>query len=135
MPKPLKLFIIISIVILSLGILSLYFFYDPISHKYFPKCFFNQATGLHCPGCGTQRAVHSFLQGDIIKGISYNILFSVFLIIMVYRVLLYTLKKFTTKKYYNILHNPIVTYAIVIFIILFWILRNINIYPFTLLAP
>ena len=135
MAKPLKIFIIISIVIFSLGIISLYFFYDPLVSTFFPKCIFNQATGLHCPGCGTQRAIHNILQGNIIIGFSYNIFLLLIVLVLVYLLLLNTFKKITRKEYSNILKKPIVTNSILVFVILFWILRNINIYPFTLLAP
>jgi len=35
---------------------------------------FWQLTGYYCPGCGSQRAIHCFLNGRIWEGIRYNYL-------------------------------------------------------------
>ncbi|WP_302614336.1 DUF2752 domain-containing protein [uncultured Muribaculum sp.] len=43
----------------------LYFSFDPASTHLFPKCLFLQVTGFKCPGCGSQRAVHAILNGDM----------------------------------------------------------------------
>ena len=37
-----------------------------------PKCSFKLLTGLSCPGCGLQRAVHALLNGEPMKAIQYN---------------------------------------------------------------
>ncbi len=37
-----------------------------------PKCPFKLLTGLNCPGCGIQRAVHALLHGRFAEAISYN---------------------------------------------------------------
>lgn len=43
----------------------LYFYFDP-AHSYLaPKCIFRMLTGLDCPSCGNQRALHSLLNGDV----------------------------------------------------------------------
>lgn len=31
----------------------------------FPKCLFHALTGWHCPGCGSGRAAHALLHGDV----------------------------------------------------------------------
>lgn len=43
-----------------------YFVFSPeSSQNYFPPCPFHLATGLDCPGCGSQRAIHHLLHLDI----------------------------------------------------------------------
>lgn len=37
-----------------------------------PKCPFKFLTGLSCPGCGFQRALHALLHGQIHTAVSYN---------------------------------------------------------------
>ncbi|ATV29311.1 hypothetical protein CTM63_00490 [Prevotella intermedia] len=40
-----------------------------------PKCPFKLVTGLQCPGCGLQRALHALLQGRFLDAIHYNYFF------------------------------------------------------------
>lgn len=40
----------------------------------FPKCPFKVLTGLQCPGCGSQRAIHALLHGDIAAAWRFNAL-------------------------------------------------------------
>ncbi|MBN9311487.1 MAG: DUF2752 domain-containing protein [Chryseobacterium sp.] len=35
--------------------------YNPAHESFFPSCPFKSFTGLDCPGCGSQRAVHEML--------------------------------------------------------------------------
>ena len=45
---------------------------SPESSNLFPKCLFLQLTGFRCPGCGSQRVIHSLLTGDISAAFRYN---------------------------------------------------------------
>lgn len=40
----------------------------------FPKCPFNWATGLRCPGCGAQRAIHELLHLHLAEAFGHNAL-------------------------------------------------------------
>lgn len=51
--------------------LALYAFFDP-SQGGFPECPIHRLTGFDCPGCGTQRAIHAALHGDIAGALRYN---------------------------------------------------------------
>lgn len=50
--------------ILLAAVLSFYFLVDPASERWMPKCVFFQLTGWECPGCGSQRMLHSLLHLD-----------------------------------------------------------------------
>lgn len=52
--------------------LCLYFFFDPSEAGWFPRCPFYGLTGLKCPGCGTQRALHQLLEGNVAEACRYN---------------------------------------------------------------
>ncbi|MDE6395317.1 MAG: DUF2752 domain-containing protein [Duncaniella sp.] len=52
------------IIIAVAALLTLYGLVDPASGLY-PRCAFKLVTGLDCPGCGSQRAIHALLHGDI----------------------------------------------------------------------
>lgn len=58
------LYIIIGVVALS-GLAAIYFAFDPAGSIFFPKCPFLTMTGWKCPGCGSQRAIHALLHGDL----------------------------------------------------------------------
>lgn len=47
---------------------------DPGASPFMPKCLFHTITGMKCPGCGSQRAVHALLNGDIRAAWDYNAL-------------------------------------------------------------
>ena len=128
-------FLITITVIVILVLLSLYFFYNPEETLLFPKCPFYLATGLHCPGCGSQRAFHNILNGNILEGLRYNYLLLLVFSVLIYNTFLYYINKFSNQEYKNIFHNSKVTISILVIVILYWILRNIPIYPFTELAP
>src|SRR4028118_1392752 len=44
-----------------------------------PPCPFFYFTGLFCPGCGTLRAVHALLRGDLVRAFGLNPLLILFL--------------------------------------------------------
>jgi len=123
------------IVIVGLGVLSLYFFINPTSTALFPKCPFYVITGFLCPGCGSQRAIHHIMHGDIFLGLRQNYLFLILFFVLSYELFisLKTLLGQNTRN--NLLHNKKITNTILVLVIVFWILRNIPVYPFILLAP
>ena len=53
----------------------LYFLFDPTKVSIFPPCIFHQVTGLDCPGCGAQRALHQLLHGHLIAALRLNAMF------------------------------------------------------------
>ncbi|QKX07209.1 DUF2752 domain-containing protein [Aquimarina sp. TRL1] len=116
-------------------LLSLYYLYNPLESNIFPKCPFYCLTGLHCPGCGSQRAMHQLLHFNIIETINHNALYILGITVILYNFGIQFVNKYFQKKYYNYIHHPKTPLIIGIIVILFWILRNIDVYPFTFLAP
>lgn len=51
-----------------------YYTLDPMQYAIFPKCPFLILTGWQCPGCGSQRAIHSLLHLDVVAAFRYNAL-------------------------------------------------------------
>ena len=130
-----KLGLIIFGVLAFLGMLALYFYWSPSDSNLFPKCPLFSITGIYCPGCGSQRAAHQILNGNIIDGIRHNYLIALLAIVLLYQGFVYIMNDLLKKNIPNVLHKSKVTYGILIAIILFWILRNIDVFPFTELAP
>lgn len=70
---------------LAIAIVLLYI-YDPEHSNLAYKCPFKSLTGLDCPGCGGQRAVHALLHFRIKEAIAYNpflILVSIYILLVV----------------------------------------------------
>lgn len=59
-------------------VLAVYAFFDP-SRGGFPQCPFRALTGFLCPGCGSQRAIHALLHGDVVSAFGYNAVLVLFL--------------------------------------------------------
>jgi hypothetical protein len=108
---------------------------DPLGPggRFLPKCVFHQATDLYCPGCGTQRALHSLLIGDPLAAVRYNPLAILLApLLLFYGVpILYSMIKYNE---YRELRMPswLVT-GLAVTVIAYFILRNLSWLPF--LAP
>lgn len=138
MKKSFKLFkyvLIIASVFLASGLIFIYYKINPSGQDWMPKCPFHTITGLHCPGCGSQRALHDFLHGNIIEGFKHNFLIGLGILVFFYKIFLLIRAKFYPEKSSNLLYSPKTPWIIFILIIGFWILRNIPVEPFTYLAP
>ncbi|WP_408612159.1 DUF2752 domain-containing protein [Flavivirga spongiicola] len=135
MLNKIKYFTIILIIVALIFIPYLYYNYNPSIYNIFPKCPLYSLTGIYCPGCGSQRATHQFLQGHILDGIKHNFLIILLVVVLLYDASIKLIKIVFNRAFINLLHASKTTYTILIIIILFWILRNINLYPFTILAP
>lgn len=100
------------------------YFHTPGGKAFLPQCIFYRVTHLYCPGCGGTRAYYSLLHGDFVMMFRYNPLLVPFLILAL-AVLLYP--KLSANFYFVLF--------ILFMILSYWVLRNIPMYPFTLLAP
>ena len=81
-------------------------------------------TGLKCPGCGSQRAIHSLLNFKLLDAIKYN-----FMVVAAIPVLALFAYDILTRRRHIRLHNFLNSSRFVIatgiFILLWWIIRNI----------
>lgn len=77
----------------------LYFLVDPGESALMPKCLFKTLTGLDCPGCGSQRALHSLLHGHLGEALRMNALLVVMLPLIGWMVWLECVRKKRPKLY------------------------------------
>ena len=126
-------FLRISILLVAAGaLLLLYFFVEP-KNGILPKCFFHELTGLYCPGCGVQRSFHALLNGHVLTAIDYNLLFILFLPLIIFFILAFSLgRKHSATSF---IYKPVFSFTVVIVVVSFWVLRNIPYIPFSWLAP
>ena len=126
---------VILLVLMSFGILALYFNWDPSNTALFPKCPFHEVTGIYCPGCGSQRAIHDIINGNLLDGFRHNYLILMVIFVVLYEGYIIFRRLVFKQAGKNLLHNPKVTNTILLLVLLFWVFRNIDFFPFSELAP
>lgn len=117
---------IIAAVVIIATAAVIYFLFSPEDSGFFPRCPFNYATGLDCPGCGSQRAMHHLLHLEIKEAFFYNPMLVVaipFILIGVY--LEYFGGKEKHPKLRNFFLGRYATIIILVLVISYWIGRNI----------
>ncbi|MFN2457908.1 MAG: DUF2752 domain-containing protein [Chitinophagaceae bacterium] len=119
----------------AVGVILLYYFLDA-RLGLLPACPFYLISNLYCPGCGSQRALSSLLHGDFSSAASYNFLFFISIPFLGYSVFSETLSRLLKRPASgNLFYSPLFSKIVLMIIVCFWILRNISVYPFNLLAP
>ena len=69
--QPVVIFILVACGVLAGAVL---YFFNPAESAFYPGCTFYKTTGLLCPGCGSLRAMHQMLHGNIGEALRYNAL-------------------------------------------------------------
>lgn len=101
----------------------------------FPKCPTFVMTGLHCPGCGSLRAMYQLLHGHLLAALDYNPLMVVLLPSLAYGVLVSSVQNITGRRLPCPVLSAKLAWLLLAVLVLFGILRNVPYYPLTLLAP
>ena len=116
------------------GVAFLYAF-DPRNPGIFPACPFLGLTGCYCPGCGTLRALHVLLRGDVAGAAGYNVLAVLSLPFIAYSYAAGAMRAFGLWAPRPAFVHPRWIWALLAAIIAFWVLRNLPFAPLTVLAP
>jgi hypothetical protein len=111
------------------------FLFNPSLNGFYPRCQFYAITGLYCPGCGAQRALHSLVHLHVLTALRDNSL-----VILSLPVFAYLGFRKLGREYDTFALPPIPTprgwvTLVIITVVLFTILRNIPYLPFDHLAP
>lgn len=108
----------------------------PTPDSWYPKCTLYQMTGLHCPGCGAGRALHFLLNGHVLTAARLNLFALIALpvigVVAARAAIRWALGRPSPDR------KPLQAFWIwllFVAIMLFWVLRNIPVEPFTFLAP
>ena len=52
--------------------IAILFFFDPATAGFYPPCLFKTVFGAPCPGCGSLRAMHQLLHGNVAAAWALN---------------------------------------------------------------
>ena len=129
---------LLLVLLLGLGLpalVTLVRVFPPSEYSFYPPCIFNVLSGLHCPGCGATRCVSALLQFDVPQALAYNPLFVLALPLFLYAGWRSVYSMWTGQRLGPVRMPGWVAWWIVGIVFLYWILRNIPLYPFVLLAP
>ena len=125
----------LSLVVLTAAGLSAVYLVDPRVAGNYPPCPFLYLTGCYCPGCGTLRALHVLLRGDVTGAIGYNILTVVSLPFIAYSSATGAMRAFGLRAPRPVFVHPRWIWALLAGVVAFWLLRNVPVTPLTVLAP
>lgn len=117
--------LVITIVIAVLLVLGfIYYVLDPATSNVFPQCTFLSLTGYKCPGCGSQRAIHALLNGDVKAAFGYNAMLLV-AIPWIALCLFAEGQRIRRPRLYARLNAPLLIWSFLVMVLAWWLLRNI----------
>lgn len=100
-----------------------------------PQCWFHEITGLWCPGCGAAGALKALVQLDIATAWQANPLVVIVVPFVIYGLIWEITTAWGLPSPPEIRVRTGWLWALLIVLVLFWVLRNVPAWPFTLLAP
>ena len=117
--------LVITVVIVLLLVFGfIYYAIDPATSTVFPRCTFLTITGYKCPGCGSQRAIHALLNGDIKGALGYNAMLIV-AIPWIALCLFAEGQRTRRPRLYERLNAPLLIWLFLVAVLAWWLLRNI----------
>jgi hypothetical protein len=100
--------------------------------SFLPPCPLHALTGFFCPGCGSTRALYYLVHGHPVKALAENALAMLLLPFV-----LYDLGATLTRQWVSLTSRlrPWHVWTLLAVVILFGVLRNVPLAPFTMFAP
>jgi Protein of unknown function (DUF2752) len=109
--------------------------FDPATSGVFPPCPVRYLTGWYCPGCGSLRAIHQLLHGNLWAAWAMNPLTVLLSPFLLYGLASSMLRGLRGKGLPQPFLPATWIHALCAAIILFGIARNLPLHPFDWLAP
>jgi len=124
-----------AVVAMAAGGLGVVYLLDPDTSDLYPTCPFLAITGLYCPGCGTLRALHQLTRGHPLAALDLNPLMMLLLPFVAYFLASHAMLAVMGRPLRRFFVRPELIWTLLGIILVYWLLRNVPGYPFTLLAP
>lgn len=110
-------------------------YFDPTKANFFPVCPLYSLTGLACPGCGLTRGAHAIFHGDVIAALDFNLLLPIWALIIGYVFVSLVLLAVRARGLPMWPSYPKFLWGFMITLVAFGVLRNIPVWPLTILFP
>ncbi|MBW7905397.1 MAG: DUF2752 domain-containing protein [Phycisphaerae bacterium] len=108
---------------------------DPAGGHWFPPCPFHALTGLHCPGCGSLRAMHRLMHGRLFEAFRCNPLMVAILPFVSYAALRTAVEHWLGRRLPGMRPNHVAIYALAALMVAYGVARNVPWAPLSYLAP
>ncbi|MEO6050673.1 MAG: DUF2752 domain-containing protein [Pyrinomonadaceae bacterium] len=108
---------------------------NPSTAHFFPVCPLFALTGFACPGCGLTRGFHALFHGDIETAVDFNALIPVWAVIFGWVFVSMLLLAVRGRGLPMWPTWPRFLWTFMIVLLVFGLIRNLPIYPFTILFP
>jgi hypothetical protein len=110
-------------------------YFDPAKANFFPVCPLLSLTGFACPGCGLTRGFHELFHGRFIPALDFNLLVPVWAVILGYVWISLLLLAVRGKGLPMWMTSPQFLWVFTLVLLTFGVLRNIPLWPLTILFP
>ena len=109
--------------------------FNPLEVHFYPRCPLYVMTGIYCPGCGALRAGHALLHGHVLTALDFNALFVVAAPFLAYALAAQAIEAVTGRRLPVYHLSGVQARAILWTLLAFTLLRNLPVYPLSVLAP
>jgi hypothetical protein len=109
--------------------------FNPLEVHFYPRCPLYVVTGIYCPGCGALRAGHALLHGHLLTALDYNALLVLSAPFLAWALAARAVQALTGRTLPVHRLSGRESRAIMWLFIGFMLLRNLPLYPLSVLAP
>ena len=110
----------IGLGVLVAAAIGVMFAFDPTHMGVFPPCPLHKLTGVWCPGCGSTRALHQLLHGNLMMAFQLNPLV----------ISLLPLVGSLAVRGKRVPVNPVLLWVLLGMVVVFGVLRNVPVCSF-----
>lgn len=122
---------IVTFIVLLIVVTIFFFMFNPATSGFFFSCPFKTITRFECPGCGSQRAIHQLLHGNVTSAFYLNPLMVLTLPILFYGLGIQGYNFIYNKKVrFSLFYSKWFIFGYFILAFLFGVIRNTAIYPY-----
>jgi len=110
-------------------------YFNPVTAGFFPRCPLYQIFGIACPGCGLTRGFHALFHGDLLTALDYNALLPFYAFIFGYFFISLILLAVKGQGLSFKIFRPKMILGFLAISLVFAVVRNLPVYPFSVLYP